>query len=256
MHLAGGRNASSEPQSVVGLTAMEPSRAVGRFDASTAVFQAAGSARIAKSLAVGSDELATPLSVRSQDIEIPATYLNGEEVLVEGDDAVVGVYSSEAGSAGSAVVFGETVDGSSISNEKWAIVRETTGGGSDLRFTFGSNANYFTNPARFEIGDDGVLHNAAVPVVWGSVTPSSSTIVSGSGNFTLSLGSDGTGDYTVIASPDFSCSDDPIVLAATREFLLYRTTQTACSTELRFYTFGPVGLASRRPFSFAVYVPD
>ncbi len=244
----------SDPASRVAGLDGEPqaTRSASRVSASLADFQVEGSAWITNSLAVGSDEIGAPLHVRSEDIEIPSSYLNGEEVIVEGVDAVLGIYSSEAGSAGSALVLGETVDDSAISNEKWAIVRETSAGGADLRFTYGSSANYFTNDTKLEIGDDGKLSGFGLPVVWGRVS-SNGTILAGSGNFTVTQNLNNEWE---ILSPDLDCGDDPIVLLTVLNNTATRSSQYFCFTgrdEVVVYFFDSVGTNFLEAFSFAMF---
>jgi hypothetical protein len=95
--------------------------------------------------------------IRGSDLELVPDDLQFENVIVEDLDAVVGLYSGEAGNAGSAVSFSEVNEGSLV--DKWGIIRETTrggvGGGSGLRFTFGTGNDHFINPIVMYLDDTG-----------------------------------------------------------------------------------------------------
>jgi hypothetical protein len=91
--------------------------------------------------------------VREDNISLPSGALQSEAVVVEAQDAVLGLYSNEAGAAGSALTFGEITGGSLV--DKWAIVRETASGGKGLRFTFGTGSNQFNNTIVMYLDDDG-----------------------------------------------------------------------------------------------------
>lgn len=59
-----------------------------------------------------------------------ATALNGEDIIVEDRDAVLGLFSADEGSGGSAIALG-SLDGTFGSLlDKWTIVRETRSGGT------------------------------------------------------------------------------------------------------------------------------
>ncbi len=85
---------------------------------------------------------------------LTAASLNGEDAVIEDNDAVLGLYSNNAGTFGSTIALGEMSGGALI--DKWAMTRTTSGAGSELRFTFGSDANYGTNPSVLRIGPDGL----------------------------------------------------------------------------------------------------
>jgi hypothetical protein len=67
-----------------------------------------------------------------------------EDVIIEDADAVLGLYSDAGGGFGSAISFGE-IDNGALTN-KWTMYRQTTEVSSNLNFSFGSEANYATNP--------------------------------------------------------------------------------------------------------------
>jgi hypothetical protein len=106
---------------------------------------------------IGKDEPLTRCHVRSADISLGSEELHADVLVVEDDNAIIGLYSSEGGPAGSAVTFGEVTGGELV--DKWAIVRETTdgvsGGGSGLRFTFGTKKDQFQNSIMMYLDDTG-----------------------------------------------------------------------------------------------------
>lgn len=107
--------------------------------------------------------------------------LNGETQLVEANDAVLGLYSSAGGSAGSAISLGEITGGSLV--DKWSLVRETASAGRGLRFTFGSAANYFSNATRFYLAESG---NVGI----GTTNPTEQLHLSSTGPVTLKIEAD------------------------------------------------------------------
>jgi hypothetical protein len=79
-----------------------------------------------------------------------------EEVFIEAQDAVLGLYSPNSGSWGSALVLSETAF---LAGNKWAMARTTSGAGAgnenQLRFTFGTDSNYAANDAQMRIEPNG-----------------------------------------------------------------------------------------------------
>ncbi|MHC4695327.1 MAG: autotransporter outer membrane beta-barrel domain-containing protein [Planctomycetota bacterium] len=94
--------------------------------------------------------------IRGTDLTLSASALQNEGIIVEQRDAVVGLYSDDSGSWGSAISLselgatGELVD-------KWTLVRLTSDStpGSALRLTFGDNANYAVNTTIMHIAPSG-----------------------------------------------------------------------------------------------------
>jgi hypothetical protein len=97
------------------------------------------------------------LHIEESDLGLESAALQFEDVIVEDLDAVMGLYSGDAGNAGSALSFGE-ISGGDLA-DKWGIIRETTrggsGGGSGLRFTYGTGSDHFTNPIVMYLDDTG-----------------------------------------------------------------------------------------------------
>lgn len=80
-----------------------------------------------------------------------------DDIFVEDSLAVLGLYSAGGyGDLGSAVTFGQVIDGSF--SDKWGIVRENYDdpyGGNGLRFTYGTGANQALNSTKVRIDPDG-----------------------------------------------------------------------------------------------------
>ncbi|MBN2172108.1 MAG: hypothetical protein JW819_12385 [Candidatus Krumholzibacteriota bacterium] len=93
------------------------------------------------------------LHVQRTDVALPGTVLSNEDLIVEDADAVLGVYSDEGGSYGSAISLGEINDGALI--DKWTIVR-TTGLNSQLRFQYGTESYYPNNPVALTVGNGNI----------------------------------------------------------------------------------------------------
>lgn len=102
---------------------------------------------------IGSTNPMSQMHVRDGSIGLPAAALLGEELLLEDTDAVLGLYSSEAGTVGSAIALKEITGGALV--DTWGLVRETSNSNSGLRFTYGPAANYSANPTQFYLGSDG-----------------------------------------------------------------------------------------------------
>jgi|GEM_PF-3335919 len=79
--------------------------------------------------------------------------LEGDDVILEDTDAVLGLYSNEGGSFGSTVVLGQ-VDDTGLLLDKWSMSRRTTGS-NELQFAFGTNANYGANQINLALRADG-----------------------------------------------------------------------------------------------------
>lgn len=83
------------------------------------------------------------LHVQGADIGLWSYHLHDEDIVVEDDTAVIGLYSQNDGYKGSAVVFGHLLEGSLL--DKWAIIKETHNapfGGNGLRFTYSTDADH------------------------------------------------------------------------------------------------------------------
>ena len=107
------------------------------------------------------------LHLQSSDESVELTDLGGSsdpiEFMAEGSDAQMYLMSGNSGTFGSVVALGEM--GASLVNT-WAIARETTSGGNDLRFTFGTDPVAASNPAMVEFRDDGTAFKASGSASW------------------------------------------------------------------------------------------
>jgi hypothetical protein len=204
-------------------------------------------------LGVGTNQIQAGLHVEGSNIVVPANYLFQDDLIVEDVDAVLGLYSSTDGAVGSAIVLGETPQNSLIFFEKWAIVRETSNGGKDLRFTFGSKANYRDNPIQFEIGNDGELTGKGIPRAFGVIDSDGTVKVGQEYISSVTITSD---DEYVIAFQDtsFDCNVQPVLLSV-RETTAIRSAQYHCFgiSPLRVVILDSLGNRFREEFSFVVY---
>jgi len=78
-----------------------------------------------------------------------------DDVAVEDHDAILGLYSDDAGSAGSGITLGE-IDNLGFLRNKWSVYR-TTGTAAQLRFTFGTDRSYANNPTVLTLDDSGYV---------------------------------------------------------------------------------------------------
>ena len=92
---------------------------------------------------LGTTEPLARFHVVDTSIDLPQSALYVDVAVVEDPDAILGLYSSGSGQGGSGVTFGEVTGGALV--DKWAIIRETTSGGSGLRFTCGTGSDQFAN---------------------------------------------------------------------------------------------------------------
>lgn len=103
---------------------------------------------------------------------IPESAFHADDLYVTSADAVTGLYSDHIGGWGSALVLAETNAGNLVN--KWAMARRTTGGGGGLRFTYGSNANYASNPTLMTL-----LPNGGMAIGVNATPPAGGLLVQG-----------------------------------------------------------------------------
>jgi hypothetical protein len=118
--------------------------------------------RIVESGEVGLGNLVTPeaplhVEVDGESLADPlgAGVLEFEDILVEATDAVLGLYSSDFGTWGSAIALGEVVGG--LLTDKWAIARQTSSNNSDLVFTHGTSDVFYNNTESMRLSGFGRL---------------------------------------------------------------------------------------------------
>jgi hypothetical protein len=93
---------------------------------------------------IGTTAPLTTAHVRGSSLSLLSGELWYDEFILEDADAILGLYSGTSGPAGSAITFGEVAGGALA--DKWAIIRETAGGGKGLRITYGTGKDQFVNP--------------------------------------------------------------------------------------------------------------
>lgn len=103
---------------------------------------------------IGCDTPLTRLHIKDVGIALPAAAFLNEIVSIEDYDAGLGLYSDNGGTYGSVLTLGEIVSG--VLTNKWSMFR-TTNDTSELRFSFGANANYAANAKIMAIGPSGRL---------------------------------------------------------------------------------------------------
>jgi len=103
--------------------------------------------------------ITTPLTnfhIRDAGISLPLGAIIHEQLTIEDYDAGLGLYSSSTGNYGSLISFGEVVKG--VLNNKWSIFRTTSinsGHKNQLRFSFGTNPKYYSNPVVLTLDEEG-----------------------------------------------------------------------------------------------------
>jgi hypothetical protein len=139
---------------------------------------------------IGTTAPLTTAHVRGSSLSLLSGELWYDEFILEDADAILGLYSGTTGPAGSAITFGE-VSGGALA-DKWAIIRETSGGGKGLRITYGTGKDQFVNPTMMYLDS---LGNVGI----GTRTPGAKLGVNGDlkvtgaykGDISSSSGSDG-----------------------------------------------------------------
>lgn len=100
--------------------------------------------------------------VRSLVLDIGSPSVFNEDVLIEDNDAVLGLYSGGGGDWSSGVVLGE-VDDFGVLADKWAIARQTVGSSSRLQLTYGTSENYAANSQVVSINKTGQVGIGIIP---------------------------------------------------------------------------------------------
>lgn len=107
-------------------------------------------------LGLGDSDPQARLHLRTSDLALASTALEEDELIVEGQDPVIGLYGSSQGDWSAGIALKEVSGGDVVDN--WGIVRRTTAAAtspSALRFTYGASDNYAANPALLAIENDG-----------------------------------------------------------------------------------------------------
>jgi hypothetical protein len=84
------------------------------------------------------------LHVMDLNLNMQTSVLENDDIIVEANDAVVGLYSTGAGTWGSALALKEVASGGTIV-DTWGMARTTSVGASKLHLTYGTSANFASN---------------------------------------------------------------------------------------------------------------
>ncbi len=90
------------------------------------------------------------------------------DMVIESGDAQIYLMSDNGGNFGSVLALGEVNNGNFVNG--WGLVRETTGNGGDLRFTFGTDANTTQNTTRVEFRTNGTAFKSGGGTSWDQVS--------------------------------------------------------------------------------------
>ncbi len=102
---------------------------------------------------IGTTEPMSKQHIQDSGISLPSEALHEDVLIVEDTDAILALYSSEAGFTGSAITLGEITGGALV--DKWSLVRETAGTGKGLRITYGTNKDPLNNTKVMYLDDSG-----------------------------------------------------------------------------------------------------
>ena len=115
---------------------------------------------VSGNVGVGTNSPLTKLHIRGYNINLPPAAFLNELLTVEAGDAVMGLYSDNGATYGSAIALGEIVSGA-LSN-KWSIYR-TTGASSRLTFSFGTDPSYAANAPILTMRSTGIGIGTTAP---------------------------------------------------------------------------------------------
>ncbi len=90
------------------------------------------------------------------------------DMVIESGDAQIYLMSDNGGNFGSVLALGEVNNGNFVNG--WGLVRETTGNGGDLRFTFGTDSNTTLNTTRVEFRTNGTAFKSGGGTSWDQVS--------------------------------------------------------------------------------------
>ncbi|HUF10848.1 MAG TPA: hypothetical protein VMO47_16130 [Rhodothermales bacterium] len=95
-----------------------------------------------------------PVHIRPVNLGLSKESIQNPGLVLETEDANLGLYSSDQGTYGSGLVLGEIVSNKLL--DQWSLVRETGKGGA-LRFMYGGDSNYALNPILLSLTKTGRL---------------------------------------------------------------------------------------------------
>jgi len=102
---------------------------------------------------IGTTEPLAKQHIQDSGISLPSEALHEDALIVEDTDAILALYSSDAGWTGSAITLGEITGGALV--DKWSLVRETAGYGKGLRITYGTDKDPLKNDKVMYLDDSG-----------------------------------------------------------------------------------------------------
>ncbi|MEM6337609.1 MAG: hypothetical protein AAF752_13650 [Bacteroidota bacterium] len=105
---------------------------------------------------MGTTDPIARLHLQSNDLSTPSAAAFNDVLVIERNDAIAGFYSNDGGAVGSGLTLGE-VDGGALV-DKWGIIRQTSTAGSDLLFSYGTNANQSANDVQVRFTDTGSIN--------------------------------------------------------------------------------------------------
>ncbi|MGE3779116.1 MAG: hypothetical protein AB7F89_18160, partial [Pirellulaceae bacterium] len=155
---------------------------------------------------IATDNPMAKLHVKESTTGLQAGALENDDIIVEAQDAAVGLYSTSQGAWGSAIALKEVTSGETPGQivDTWGIARQTSTDGSKLHFTYGPSDNYATNPATMVFDADG-------HVGIGTATPEreldikGSVLVDGAGNVPLILTDNSVYGAGLVMGDCFNC---------------------------------------------------
>ncbi|UCB52290.1 MAG: hypothetical protein JSV10_09945 [Candidatus Zixiibacteriota bacterium] len=107
----------------------------------------------ASNVGIGTEAPLSKQHIQESTVSLSPDALAADVLIVENNDAIVGLYSYEGGTLGSGITFGEITAG--VLADKWGILRETAGGGKGLRVTYGTDSDQGVNPTLMYLDDSG-----------------------------------------------------------------------------------------------------
>jgi hypothetical protein len=112
-------------------------------------------ARISSSgfLGVGTDQPLTTVHLQDYELNMPSGALHYDDIIVESQDAVLGLFSASSGSYGSCLSLSEISAGALA--DKWSLIRQTASGGRGLLFTYGASVDPAANSTVMYLDDNG-----------------------------------------------------------------------------------------------------
>lgn len=132
----------------------------------------------AGNVGIGIADSQSKLHLRTKALALDPAALENDEIIVEAQDAVIGLYSEPQGNWASALALKEVTNGQIV--DTWGIARRTSTVGSDLRFTYGNSNNYASNASLLVLRTDG-----AVGI--GTESPDATLSINGTSGNTLEL---------------------------------------------------------------------